>query len=433
MCVSRFIAVFALFLAMSVNEIGSAQAQSSNADEPIVLRFEELTDLRDSLRNVVETKQLANLSFEVWQDNHLVRAGFFGPVSEHSSETVSDDTIQRIYSLTKPVTAVGLLILMERGEFRLDDPITKFLPEFESTEILADSDSNGNFYTYRPPRPPTMAQLLSHTAGLAYGGQALGPVNQKLRDYGVQGASDLETLTEIVSRVPYISAPGAEWNYSIASDLQGAIIERITGESLDAFLKREIFVPLGMVDSGFYVERHKLNRLSGVTGRVESGFTYLAAEDPSEDAQSKMYLEGGHGLFSTQRDYARFLSFLVNKGELDGVRLLQRETVSRLHANAIQYRGGPSVMRGRGKRAGLGFGFGVAILENRQVAEMSAPRGTYYWYGAMGNWFWVDPVNRITFIGMVQTESELDTDLIRLSMRHIYGPVTPPETVSASR
>ena len=326
-----------------------------------------------------------------------------------------------------------MLILMERGEFRLDDPITRFLPEFETTEVLADSDSNGNFYTYRPPRPPTMAQLLSHTAGLAYGGEALGPINQKLRDEGVQGAADLETLTSIVSRVPYISAPGAEWNYSIASDLQGAIIERISGESLDSFLKREVFDPLGMVDSGFYVDPHNLNRLSGVTERTASGFAYLTSEDPSQDAQSKMYHEGGHGLVSTQRDYARFLAFLVNKGELDGVRLLQPETVSRLRTNAIQYRGGPSVMRGRGKRAGLGFGFGVAVLENRQVAEMSAPRGTYYWYGAKGNWFWVDPVNRITFIGMIQTESELDVDPIRLSMRHIYGPVTPPETVSASR
>ena len=376
--------VLTLFLVLSTNRIASSQSQSSESELPIVLKFEQLTQLRDDLRDIVETEQLANLSFEVWQNNRLVRAGFFGPVSEQNSDTVSDDTIQRIYSLTKPVTAVGLLILMERSEFRLDDPITKFLPEFEKTEVLADSDPNGDFYTYRPPRPPTMAQLLSHTAGLAYGGEALGPVNQRLRDHGVQSAADLQTLTNIVSGVPYISAPGAEWNYSVASDLQGAIIERISGESLDNFLKREVFDPLGMVDTSFYVESEDLSRVSGITERSDNGFVYLDAEDPTKDAQSEMYYEGGHGLFSTQRDYARFLALLGNKGELDGVRLLEPDTVSQLATNAVQYRGAPSAMRGRGVRAGLGFGFGVAVLENRHVTEMSAPRGTYYWYSAKG-------------------------------------------------
>lgn len=433
MRVFKFMAYFALIIIIGLGENGPAQAQAPSDETPLNLRFEDLADLEESLRNFVETKQLANLSFEVWQDNQLVRTGFYGPVSESNSETVSDDTIHRIYSMTKPVTAVGLLILMERGAFLLDDPITKFLPEFESTEVLADSDANGMFYTYLPPRPPTMAQLLSHTAGLAYGGGASGPVDQKLAKYRVQNASDSQALVEIVSRVPYISAPGAEWNYSIASDLQGAIIERITGESLDTFFKREIFDPLGMIDSGFYVGPQDLDRISGMTKTVGSSFTYVDTESPSKEAQSNTYFEGGHGLFSTQRDYARFLSMLVNEGELEGVRLLQAETVSRFHSNAIQYRGRPSAMRGGGNLSGLGFGFSVAILENRQAAEMSAPCGTYYWWGAKGTWFWADPVNRIVFVGMIQTESKLDTDLIRLSMRHIYGPLPPPESVSANR
>ncbi|MEL6667059.1 MAG: serine hydrolase domain-containing protein [Pseudomonadota bacterium] len=433
MRVFRFVAYFTLPLILSLVDFCPPQAQTPSVEAPLKLQFEDLADLETSLRNVVETKQLANLSFEVWQDNQLVRAGFYGPVSEQNPETVSDTTIHRIYSMTKPVTAVGLLILMERGAFRLDNPITKFLPEFEATEVLADADADGTFYTYLPPRPPTMAQLLSHTAGFAYGGGASGPVDQKLTEYRASEASDSDVLTELVSRVPYMSAPGAEWNYSIASDLQGAIVERITGEDLDTFFKREIFDPLGTVDSGFYVGPQDLDRVSGMTHRVGSGFDYVDAESPSEEAQVNVYFEGGHGLFSTQHDYARFLAMLVNEGEFDGVRILQPETVLQFHTNAIQYRGRPSTMSSGGSLAGLGFGFGVAVLENREVAQMSAPLGTYYWWGAKGTWFWVDPVNRITFVGMIQTESELDTDLILLSMRHIYGPLPSPDAVSASR
>ena len=433
MRVFRFVAYFAFLLIFVSGNFGSAQAQTSGDEAPLNLGFEDLAGLEESVRNVVETKQLANLSFEVWRDEQLVRAGFYEPVSEKNPDTVSETTIHRIYSMTKPVTAIGLLKLMERGAFRLDDPITKFLPEFEATEVLADSDANGMFYTFLPPRPPTMMQLLSQTAGFAYGGGASGPVDQKLTEYRANEAPDSDTLIEIVSRVPYMSAPGAEWNYSIASDLQGAIIERITGESLDAFLKREIFDPLGMVDSGFYVGPQNLDRVSGMTHRVGSGFAYVDAESPSKEAQTKVYFEGGHGLFSTQRDYTRFLSMLVNEGELDGVRLLKPDTVSRFHTNAVEYRGRPSTMRGGGNLSGLGFGFGVAVLEDQQAAQMSAPRGTYSWWGAKGTWFWVDPVNRITFVGMIQTESELDTDLILLSMRQVYGPLPQPDPASATR
>ena len=433
MRVFRFVTCFTLLHIIGLFIIGSTRAQPQSAKPPLELQFEDLAGLEQSLRNVVETKQLANLSFEVWQDGQPVRAGFFGPVSEENSDTVSHDTIHRIYSMTKPITAIGLLVLMERGAFRLDDPITKFLPEFEAAEVLADSDADGTFYTYRPPRPPTMGQLLSHTAGLAYGGGASGLVDQKLTEYGVHHAPNSKALTKIVSRVPYVSAPGAEWNYSIASDLQGAIIERITGESLDSFFKREIFDPLGMVDSGFFVAPEDWNRISGMTKRDGSGFSYVDTETPGKDAQSRVYFEGGHGLFSTQRDYTRFLSMLINEGELDGIRILEPETVSRFRTNAIQYRGRPSSMSSGGKLAGLGFGFGVAVLENREVAQMPAPVGTYYWWGAKGTWFWVDPVNRITFVGMIQTESELETDLILLSMRHVYGPIPSPKIASTSR
>lgn len=168
-------AYFALFFILSFGSLSHGQAPAPNDAAPFKLRFEDLMALEESLRNVVETQQVANLSFGVWKDNQLVRAGFYGPVNEDNSETVSDDTIHRIYSMTKPVTAIGLLILMERGAFRLDDPITKLLPEFETTEVLADTDPDGTFYTYRQPRPPTMAQLLSHTAGLAYGEECQAP------------------------------------------------------------------------------------------------------------------------------------------------------------------------------------------------------------------------------------------------------------------
>lgn len=411
-----------LLLTLLFCQAASALAERSNTSDQHVIGDDAVDELHQTLQAYVMSAQVASISFGVWQQGRLVTEGFYGPVSQTQPETVSDTSLYRIRSMTKPITAVGLLILMERGHFELDDPITDFLPEFERTETLGDYDAEGTLYTYRAPHPPTMAQLLSHTAGFGYWLETGGPINQRLFDSGISQSANTDELVELAARIPYTSMPGAEWHYSMASDLQGAIIERISGQRLGTFLQQELFGPLGMRDTHFYVPGHKSDRLTGVAHNDGSGLTYVRAEDPRQAAENKIYHEGGHGLYSTQRDYFRFLEFLRNDGRSAIGPLLSPDTLALFRTNAIKFRQQPARQRGRGSGAGLGFGFGVATIEDPIVAGLRAPQGTYFWYGALGTWFWVDPENEITFIGMIQSPTPIEPSLLRASMAAIYGP-----------
>jgi len=411
-----------LLLGILLCQAASALGDQSDTSEHHVIGPDAVYELHQTLQAYVTSAQVANISFGVWQHGLLVTEGFYGPVSQTQPETVSDTSLYRIRSMTKPITAIGLLILMERGHFELDDPITNFLPEFEHTETLGDYDAEGTLYTYRAPHPPTMAQLLSHTAGFGYWLETGGPINQRLFEAGINVSVNTDELVEQAARVPYAAMPGAEWHYSMASDLQGAIIERISGQRLGTFLQQELFVPLGMRDTQFYVPGHKSDRLTGVAHKDRSGLAYVRVEDPRQAAENKIYHEGGHGLYSTQRDYFRFLEFLRNDGRSAIGPLLSQDTLALFRTNAIKFRQQPARQRGRGSGAGLGFGFGVATIEDPIVAKLRAPQGTYFWYGALGTWFWVDPQNEITFIGMIQSPTPIEPNLLRASMRAVYGP-----------
>lgn len=410
-----------LFLAILACVLASPMLR---ATAQLDLTDDRLKTLDREMKALVETQQVANLSYGLWQNGELLSEGHYGPVSGDNGDLTSDTTIHRIYSMTKPITAIGLLILMERGAFDLDDPITKILPEFGAVEVLADHDAEGNLYTYRPTNPPTMRQLLSHTAGFAYGNRTSTLIDQRMLDMHLMDAPTSDALISQLATLPYARAPGSEWQYSIASDLQGAIIERLTGETLNAFLKREVFDPLGMADTGFYVAADKLNRLSDVTQRSGPGLIDADLEAADKLTRSKSFFRGGDGLFSTQRDYARFLTFLRDNGRLNGRALLRPKTLQELRTNAVRYRGEPSSVSGHGHAAGLGYGFGVGIVEDSRISEMAAPPGSYYWTGTLGTWFWVDPENDVFFIGMVQTVTPLDEDILRSSMHLVYGRPT---------
>ena len=386
-------------------------------------------NLHDRMRTYLERQQITNISFGVWQYGRLVTEGDYGPVSETLSVPVSDTTIYRIRSMTKPVTAIGLLILMERGHFKLSDPITKYLPEFEDTEVLADYDADAELYTYPWLYHPTMAQLLSHTAGFTYWRPGGDIIEQRLHQSGLSVSPNTDVLVQTAAEFPYTSMPGAEWNYSIASDLQGAIIERITGLPLSEFLAREIFTPLQMRDTGFHVPADKHHRLSGVS-RLERGKAeYTQVEASDAQSQSDVYREGGHGLYSTRADYVRFLNLLRQSGYVGDQQLLSPDTVEQFRTNAIRYRGGAGRQQSHGQGAGLGFGLGIGTIEDPLIANMPAPKGTLYWTGALGTWFWVDPVNDIVFIGMTQSVSRIEPDMMKTAMAAIYGePVRPGGT-----
>lgn len=381
-----------------------------------------LDRLDDELFGPARNGQVRNVAFALLKDGQRVHSGFLGPHNAVNAATVDDHTLYRIYSMTKPVTAVAMLKLYEAGKFQLDDPVTDYVPEFAALQVLRRIDANGNPVSSPPARPATMRELLAHMAGFGYGAGRQDYVNARIDGEGVLRKSSSDAVISALVQIPLAYDPGADWQYSIASDVQGVIIERLSGKSLDAYLEAEIFAPLGMVDTGFWVEESDLSRLAPLTAWApDTNRQELGVPEASMARVGLPFAAGGHGLVSTMADFERFLLMLANDGELDGVRILKPETVKLMTTNALPP--APSMESGErpiGPGYGLGYGFGVATVEDARLASLNVPDGTYYWEGAAGTWFWVDPENDIVFIGLLQNMSPHLRNLRKPAMMSVY-------------
>jgi CubicO group peptidase (beta-lactamase class C family) len=351
------------------------------------------------LDQIVRTGELAGAVILVARHGRVVHRAAIGLKDLASREPLENDTIFRIYSMTKPVTAVAMMILHEEGRWSPDDPVAKHLPEF------ADVRGPGGA---APVHPPTLRELMTHTAGFAYG-VGPGPHDDADKGYielGVWKAPDLAEMARRVAQAPLVYQPGSRWRYSISMDLQGAIIERLTGESLPDFMRARIFRPLGMVDTDFFVPDAKLPRLA--TPYHKYGVDRLTVLDNPDFVRDPATIPaiamGGGGLFSTALDYGRFGQMLLNGGELEGARVLRPESVETLTANHL-----PDAIIAAGVDAGFqkigpgrGYGYNGAVFFDPAAAGAPVGRGTYQWDGASGVWFWIDPENDLVFVGMIQ-------------------------------
>ena len=314
-------------------------------------------------------------------------------------EAVTDETIFAVFSMTKPVTAVAMMILYDQGLWAPNDPIARHLPVF--------ADVRGP-HGAPPAHAPTMGELMSHTAGFGYG-IGLGPhdrVDQAYIDAGVWEADDLAEMARRVASAPLAYEPGARWRYSLSMDLQGAIIERLSGESLPDFMRSRIFAPLGMTDTDFFVPAEKQPRLATLYHMYGTDrLTVLDHPGFRRDGLAIPKLpSGGGGLYSTGADYTRFAQMLLNKGELDGARIISTAAAERMmtsHLSEAILNGGFSA-GAQHIRPGYGYGFNGAVYCDPALAGSRVGRGTYQWDGAAGTWFWVDPENQIVFVGLIQ-------------------------------
>jgi len=353
---------------------------------------------------------------------------------EATGEALGDDTIYRIYSMTKPVTAVAMLMLVEEGAISLDDPITTVFPELAGLEVLTGPDDGGVYSTEPLSRAPTVRELMSHQAGFAYGLFGADPANTAVREREVLRAADLEAFIAAIADIPLLFQPGERWSYSMAVDIQGAMVERVSGQSFGAFLDSRIFTPLGMDDTGFFVPEADMERLSDVWGYDrETGEFGVAPALWSDFSQAALRMEsGGGGLVSTMADYARFCQMLLNGGELDGVRILQPKTVELMRTNVL-----PDGMTvdvtgtlSEADAATQRFGLGVGVYENTAAFGLPMGEGTFYWGGAAGTWFWIDPQNELFFIGMIQLFDQFapePVDFWAISGEHVYGAMAGAE------
>lgn len=316
------------------------------------------------------------------------------------------DTIFRIFSMTKPVTAVAMMILHDKGLWKPDDPVGKFIPAFNHCTVFEGLDDAERPMTAKADHPPTLRELLTHTAGITYGrSDALH--DRPYKDANIWGAPSLMEFAERIGRIPLAYQPGTQWLYSLAMDVQGAIIEAITGQSLADFMQEHIFGPLKMVDTGFWAPPEKAGRLASamyLTSR-KGGLNELDKSPMGNDYLSPPRLAGGGGgLVSTLDDYARFAQMLLNRGEFDGVRILSQDAVALMSQNHL-----PAWMLEAGFgigamqiRPGFGYGFNGAVFTDPDAAGIPVGKGTYEWDGAAGTWFWVDWANDLIFVGMIQ-------------------------------
>jgi CubicO group peptidase (beta-lactamase class C family) len=318
------------------------------------------------------------------------------------------DGLYRIFSMTKPVTAVAMMILWDEGLWRPEDPIDKHLPEFAGARVLAGLEADGSMRLEPAAHPPTLLELLTHTAGLSYGTALSDPNDPVDRTYRAAQVWQAGNLAEMMARLgplPLAYQPGTAWRYSIGMDVQGALIERLTGQSLPDFMQERIFAPLGMTDTAFHTPPEKADRLAALYLKAgEAPLTAIANPlRPDCDAPPKLAMGGG-GLVSTIGDYARFAQMLLGKGELDGQRIISPQAATLMMSNHL-----PDALMEKGFvaghqriRPGFGFGFNGVVFTDPQAAGVPVGQGTYQWDGAAGTFFWVDPANDLLLVTMTQ-------------------------------
>ncbi|WP_312166231.1 serine hydrolase domain-containing protein [Phenylobacterium sp.] len=406
------------------------------AASPEALGFDSarLKRLDAAMAKAVADGRVAGVQTLLARHGQVVAFNTHGKANLETGAGLEKDAIFRIYSMSKPVTGVAMMILFEEGRWRLDDPITKFLPEMKDLKVWKGLDAKGQPVLEPVKRPPTMRELMSHTAGFGYGLSDKHPVDQMFRDQRVLGASDLKDLTAKVAAIPLMYPPGEQWSYSVAVDLQGAVVERLSGQALGDFLEARLFKPLKMNDTGFYTGADKASRLAAVyignpdTGRIEEAKTLF--NQPIQDFTRKPVLEsGGGGLVSTTRDYARFAQMIANGGELDGVRILSPASVELMGTNVIP---AAALVSSNGSTSSsfneaVGFGLDFMVVNDPRKAGSLEGKGTMSWGGAAGTWFWVDRANDVVFVGMIQRYGGTGgDDLGGLSRTLVYQALVDP-------
>jgi CubicO group peptidase (beta-lactamase class C family) len=323
---------------------------------------------------------------------------------------VEPDTIWRIYSMTKPITSVAAMLLYEEGALSLFDPVAKFIPCFEDLCVYRHGMAAAPV-TARAAEPMLVWHLLTHTSGLTYGFQQANPVDEAYRAAGFildpPPEHDLASACDVWAGLPLLFEPGAEWNYSVSTDVLGRVVEVVSGQSLDAFFAERIFEPLGMTDTGFSVSEADRPRMTALYAHDPA--TATAVPYPGIDpisAEPPKLLAGGHGLASTAADYHRFTQMLLRRGELDGVRLLAPRTVDLMTANHLP---GNATLTDFGRplldlacNEGYGFGLGLSPLVDPIAAKTLSVAGEYRWEGAAGTAFWVDPAADMTVLFFTQ-------------------------------
>ena len=411
------VSLLMVLLALSVNPVIGPSSGAPYSDPPAVkpeevgLASSRLAHIRTVMDRHVAEKQIPGAAGLIARRGKIAYQETFGMADVEAGKPMRLDTIHRIYSMTKPVTSVAVMMLYEEGKFQLNDPVGKYLPEFAKMQVGIDEKDpqtgKATLKTAPAKRPITVRDLLRHTAGLTYGFFSDTLVDQEYRKARILSDLNLAEFVTNLSKIPLVHEPGTRWHYSVSVDVLGRLVEVLAGKPFDQFLQERIFAPLEMRDTGFYVPADKKDRFAKLysptkDGKIQPAVICATRQECVEKFPNAVpsYLEpptlpsGGGGLVSTAYDYLRFCQMLLNKGQYDGKRLLSRKTVQLMSSDNL------GTIPGMGP--GAGFGLGFAVSKAPGEAGMMGSPGEYNWGGAAGTRFWIDPQEELIGIFMIQ-------------------------------
>ena len=381
--------------------------------DPAELGFstEGLAKIQPAMQALVDSGKFAGVLTLIARKGKIMHFETAGLRDRESNKPMTEDTLFRIYSMTKPVTSVAIMMLYEEGKLKLDDPVSKFIPEFADTKVYTGGGTENPILTPLE-REITIADLLSHTSGLTYGIFGQTSVDTLYRIANLYASNSNVKYAQKVAQLPLRFQPGTRWLYSVATDILGSVVEVASGMSLGEFFSQRIFVPLEMVDTSFYVPEEKRDRLATVYGKDDEG--NLEARSLRSNTRRDARESGGGGLVGTARDYLRFSQMLLNGGELYGTRILKPETIQLMTVNHL-----PETARYRHRqRKSDGFGYGFSVIVDETETAWEDRNGTYYWSGIAKTHFWIDPQNEM--ISMVWTQLRGSGNITRSFQPLVY-------------
>lgn len=402
------------------------------APEEVGMDSKRLNHVTQAMQDLVDQGLLAGAVTLAARDNKVMHFESVGFRDKEAGAIMTNDALFRIYSMTKPITGVALMTLYEEGKFKLSDPVEQHIPEMKDLRVYAGTNPDGSMITEEADHKMTIRELMSHTGGLSYGIFAQSAVDSAYLDAGLGDAAAAgilepnETGKDFVTKlgqIPLKHQPGSQWEYSVSVDVQGYLVEVLSGQSFGSYLEERIFEPLGMEDTGFHVPEEKLSRFAqmynyGPDGEMVAGEMFEGADFTTAPA----FEAGGSGLVSSAMDYMRFSQMMLNGGELDGARILAPLTVDLMHRDQT-----PKAVSNLDQQ-GVTWGLDFAIIQDPVEAE-NYSKGEFYWGGAAGTWFWIDPVEDIVFVGMIQVAGALTPDVRGTSRRLLYQSIMEPKGI----
>ena len=369
-----------------------------------------LKNIDKHFKRYVDEGRLAGFAVAVARRGEVAHFGMYGAKDSDTGESITSDTMYRIYSMTKPVTSIALMMLVEQGLLQLTDPVSKFIKSFGETRVW-NTGTILKPMTAALTEPIRVWHLLTHTSGLTYGFNYADVVDDMYRragfETGLSYNESLEVVCDKIASLPLVFQPGSSWNYSMATDVVGRIIEVISKMPLDEFLEKNIFAPLGMTDTAFFVPEEKRSRVSSLYRYDEVNHSKIKLDTLGNSSlENPKFLSGGGGLISTAGDYFKFIKMLEGRGKSGDIRIVSSRTIDLMTQNHLPNNADISTYgRPIGEEFlydGLGFGLGFSVVVDQAKTRVACPKGTFAWGGMASTAFWVDPVNEISAMFFTQ-------------------------------